>query len=131
MPLSKQWCICRIPTTFLIFLLISFFLVTKSEVIFKEFIFSIAESAVSVSETQLGFLLQISKIFLLKRLLLFRLISPSVIKFIFPLFSLTHTIPNFFFWHFYYSIFYSLISWNNWNFFVCRHNFFYLNQSCS
>ena len=54
--------------TFLIFLFISWLHATKRDVIFSEFIFSIAERAVLESEIQVGFLLDIFEIVFLYKL---------------------------------------------------------------
>ena len=70
---------------------------TKSEVIFKKFIFSIALSAVAESEIQVGFLLDALEIVFLYKLFEFLRISPSVKILIFPFFSLQQTIPNLYF----------------------------------
>ena len=71
--------------------------VTKSAVIFLEFIFSIAESAVAESEIQVGFLLDTFEIVFLYKLFECLRISPSVKMLIFLFFSLQQTKPNFFF----------------------------------
>ena len=81
---------------------------TNRDVIFKLFILLIAESAVAELEIQAGLGLQTFKIFFLYKLFECLRKSPSVRILILPLFSLQHTIPNFFFRHFFYSSLHSL-----------------------
>ena len=57
------------PTTFLVFLSISWFFVTRREEILKLVIFSIADKAVAFSDIQTGFFVAIFMIFFLYKLL--------------------------------------------------------------
>ena len=69
---------------------------TNNEVIFREFILSIADRAVAESEIQVGFLLHTFEIVFLYKLFECLRKSPSDKILILPFFSLQQTKPNFF-----------------------------------